>query len=173
MVEKLRKLIEERGLTQTAVETAAHLSANRISKWAGGQGEPTARQALRLAQIFGVPVAYLIDDSLDDLPEPPPPLSDDERAVLELFQALELGRKEALRRLASPVVSDAAGPPRSPAEPPAPEPTRPPHGGKRRVVAIQDFTDVDHAAEERKNRPPARKKKGNAGAGKGGEKLKG
>lgn len=40
------------------------LAANRISKWASGQGEPTGRQYLRMARVLGVPVEYLIDDEM-------------------------------------------------------------------------------------------------------------
>lgn len=144
MVSKIRKLIEERGLTQGAVETAAHLPANRISKWAGGQGEPTARQALRLAQILGVPVGYLIDDAIDALPEPPPALSEDEQAVLELFQALELNRKEALRRLASPVPPKADEGETKPRKVPG---------------SVREFTQGDDAEVARENRAAAEKRR--------------
>lgn len=98
MVEKLQNLIVDRGLTQTVFEPMAGLPENRISKWAGGQGEPTARQALRMARQLGVSVEYLIDDQLDRDPGAPSvPLSLQDQMILEAYRAF--GFQEAWRRL--------------------------------------------------------------------------
>jgi transcriptional regulator with XRE-family HTH domain len=67
-VKKLIRLIERRGATQGEVEVAVKLPQGRISKWLGGQGEPSLRQGLRLARWFGVPLEWLADDTLDELP---------------------------------------------------------------------------------------------------------
>ena len=84
------------GLTQTGFEAMVGLPPNRISKWAGGQGEPTARQALRMARKLGVSVEFLADDNAD---EPPVPVKMDEaeRKVWEIVNLI--GPEMAWERL--------------------------------------------------------------------------
>lgn len=95
MVEKLDLALDERGWTQSAFEQAALLSANRISKWKNGTGEPTAKQALRMARLLDLPLEYLIDD---DQAEPGGmPVSEREKQVWEAIRTL--GVDEAWRRL--------------------------------------------------------------------------
>jgi transcriptional regulator with XRE-family HTH domain len=99
MLDKIERLIEERGLTQTAVEGMAGLAGNRISRWKGGMGEPTARQALRMARILGVSIEYLVNDEVDD-PGSASELSDEERFVLDAMRDYGLSSAEAVRGLA-------------------------------------------------------------------------
>jgi transcriptional regulator with XRE-family HTH domain len=95
---KIRHLIRSRGMSQAELEVAAALPRNRVAKWMSGQGEPTARQAGRIAGVLGVPVAYLVDDRQD---EPPIDATHPELdALLSLVQAL--GIDEARRRLLWP-----------------------------------------------------------------------
>jgi transcriptional regulator with XRE-family HTH domain len=95
-IEKVIRLIEQRGTTQGEVETAVRLPQGRISKWSSGQGEPSLRQGLRLARWFAVPVEWLADDTLDELP--PEEVSSDLLRTITAIIAL-LGAREALRRL--------------------------------------------------------------------------
>jgi transcriptional regulator with XRE-family HTH domain len=81
MLQKLDDLIQEKGLDQDELEQLAGLAKNRISKWKGGQGEPTASQALRMSRVLDVPLLYLVDDELNDVP--PPDLTTDERFLIE------------------------------------------------------------------------------------------
>jgi transcriptional regulator with XRE-family HTH domain len=122
---KIEKLLRAKGWKQNAFEKAAVLAENRLSKWKDGQGEPTLRQASRMARLLGVPLEYLADDELED-PPAGPGLTDDERAILDLYRALGLDRAEGLRRLATPSAPGgqmAAGParPSSPREGTGPE----------------------------------------------------
>lgn len=105
MIEKLSKILSEKGITQQAFEAQAALPKNRISKWKDDQGEPSARQALRISQLLDVDVAWLISDDGPDEPPTPPDIPDDETQVLTLYRALGLDRDEALRRLATPTGS--------------------------------------------------------------------
>lgn len=119
MYEKLESAWEARGMTQDAVERAVGLPKGRISKWKNGQGAPKAVQALYLARYFGLPVEYLIDDARDD-PASVAPLTDDERAVLDLFRALGLAKDVALRALARAIAApQAARAPLGAAAPPS------------------------------------------------------
>jgi transcriptional regulator with XRE-family HTH domain len=95
-VQKLIRLIEQRSMTQGEVETAVRLPQGRISKWVAGQGEPSLRQGLRLARWFTVPVEWLADDTLDELPIEE--VSGDLLRTITAIIAL-LGAQEALRRL--------------------------------------------------------------------------
>ena len=89
IIEKLEILIQERGFTQGEVERLAGLAASRISKWKDGRGEPTARQALRLARLLDVPMEYLVDD-LAEGPAQQPHLTDAELRAVEITRALGL-----------------------------------------------------------------------------------
>lgn len=106
MIEKIERLLAARDMTQASLEQLVGLSVNRISKWKSGIGEPTARQALRIAEVFGVSVGWLISEDDHGNPVVADGLNEDERAVLDVFRALKLERHEAIRRLAlTPVTS--------------------------------------------------------------------
>lgn len=93
MVDKLVRRLEQQGYTQAGFELATGLTKNRIAKWKAGQGEPTARQALRMARLLAVPLEWLVDDSVDDGGG----LSPEEQALLA--EARRVGLEEARRRL--------------------------------------------------------------------------
>jgi transcriptional regulator with XRE-family HTH domain len=61
-IEKIERALIERGLTQGALERAALLPENKLSKWKAG-GEPSLSQGLRIARILDVPLAWLADDA--------------------------------------------------------------------------------------------------------------
>jgi transcriptional regulator with XRE-family HTH domain len=102
-VKKLIRLIERRGTTQGDVEVAVKLPQGRISKWLGGQGEPSLRQGLRLARWFAVPLEWLADDEMDELP---PEEADNGRLRTIAAILAFLGPREALRRLLVPPGGD-------------------------------------------------------------------
>lgn len=68
MVQKIKSLIDEKGLQQVDFEPLAGLPKGRFSKWLNGQGEPTARQAFEMARVLNVPVDFLLDDEQDKAP---------------------------------------------------------------------------------------------------------
>lgn len=102
--EKISWLCRERGLTQKRVGELAALPENRISKWLDGQGEPTARQALRLARVLSVPLEWLADDAQEVPPPASDGLDDDDRMVLRQWKhyrnRIGLTAEEAIDRLA-------------------------------------------------------------------------
>lgn len=100
MIEKIDDLLRKKGMSQAALERSALLSANRISKWKDEKGEPTGRQALRIARLLDVPVEYLLDD---DMEEPPAleRLSPAEERAVEMVRALGLGVQDVIRGLSS------------------------------------------------------------------------
>jgi transcriptional regulator with XRE-family HTH domain len=96
MVEKIRKLIDDQGMTQTAFEVMAGLPQARISKWASGRGEPTLSQAFRMARALDVPLDYLADDAMEVIPAIPE-LTETEMLLLAVAKD-EGGASEMLRR---------------------------------------------------------------------------
>lgn len=95
MVEKLVRLLEDRGISQAAFERSTLLSANRISKWKGGTGEATASEALRIARALRVSFEWLADDAAEWPPREE--ITADEARLLWAIRALRLDAEEALR----------------------------------------------------------------------------
>jgi transcriptional regulator with XRE-family HTH domain len=94
IIERIVVLVKRRGYTQEQFEAMVGLSRNRISKWVGGHGEPTARQLWRMAAALGVTADYFL--SLKPVPE-----GHGGHTKLDLVFNLcrELGADEAFRRL--------------------------------------------------------------------------
>jgi transcriptional regulator with XRE-family HTH domain len=130
--EKIAWLCRERGLTQKRVGELATLPENRISKWLDGQGEPTARQALRLSRVLEIPLDWLIDDE-QDVPPPPPDLSIPEQRAVEMVRALRLGKEEVIRRLSGEMAATT---------PALPDPSV--EVGGHRSLRVRDRTDELH-----------------------------
>lgn len=91
---KLMDLCEARGWDQS--EFARRLGAPKttVSKWFAGK-PPTLRYALRVAKLFGRPLDWLADDTIDD---PPTGLSEIEQRILWLAEVV--GYDDAAKRLA-------------------------------------------------------------------------
>lgn len=103
--EKFNQLYAARRLSQVKLAEALDnkVSQGTVGNWLHGT-YPRLHEAWMLAQFFGVPLDYLADDSLDEIPQPiESTLSDDDRAILEAYRDLRLkhGLKlgEALIRL--------------------------------------------------------------------------
>lgn len=75
----------------------ADLPPNRVSKWKSGQGEPTARQALRIARVLRVPLEWLADEEAGDEPTALPGLSPDEAVMLDVIRDSGLTRRDVTR----------------------------------------------------------------------------
>ena len=94
--EKLDKLCSARGWSQAHIVRAmGNVSRSTVSNWFSGLRTPDLSAALQLAKLFEVPLEYLADDTLDEVPAPE--LSDQDRKILEMARALPA--EEALRRL--------------------------------------------------------------------------
>lgn len=93
---KLKRLCEARGWEQSELNRRAGslVSKSAMSNYFSGATKPTIDVAFAFAKALEVPIAYLADDSLDELPPAPDP---DERRLL--FLANDMGMDEAFRRL--------------------------------------------------------------------------
>jgi transcriptional regulator with XRE-family HTH domain len=104
--EKLQKLCDEQGLdSQRDLARLAKLSKSSVSRWVNGETRPRMLQALMLARALKVPLEYLIDDAMEEVPAVLPP---DEQFVLRVYRNLKadpaqrLDEDEAQRRLSRP-----------------------------------------------------------------------
>jgi transcriptional regulator with XRE-family HTH domain len=83
---RIKKLRKERGMTQAELARELDISASSIGMYEQGRREPDKEMFLRLSRYFGVPVEYLMDDSVQ-LDEP-----------MEVKDFIEKVRRELLER---------------------------------------------------------------------------
>ena len=75
--EKLAALRKGRGLSQEALAEQLGVSRQAVSRWEQGSAQPDAGNLFQLSRLFQVSADYLLDDSLDRLPQPAaPPAAD-------------------------------------------------------------------------------------------------
>jgi transcriptional regulator with XRE-family HTH domain len=112
MIDRVDRILAERGIDQDDFERLAKLPTNRFSKWKRGTGADSvsARYALSMARVLGVSVEWLIDDEAPDEAVESDGLTADERDILNVIRRAGLGKVEALARL-------ALSPPARPATP--------------------------------------------------------
>lgn len=67
-----------------------------MSRWLDNEHLPYTPKLLRIAALFGVSVDYLTDDVQDD--SPAPELKADEREILCVIRASDLGYQEVVRQ---------------------------------------------------------------------------
>ena len=101
-VEKVKKLMTERGLNQSDLAAMIGVSRQKMSLYLDGKAGLKPYQLLRMARGLGVDLEYLVDDAMTD-PRPSAFLADDERAVLEVYRALrpQLDQTKAIRALSA------------------------------------------------------------------------
>lgn len=64
--QRIQQLREERGLSQRELAAQLCISFSRISRYEAGEREVPIRTLMRLAQIFGVPVDFLLPEAAAD-----------------------------------------------------------------------------------------------------------
>ena len=93
--DKIEKLTASKGIKKKQIAEAMGAHATRISDWISGKWQPDLGQALRLARFLSVPLDYLADDSMDELPTPD--VLPEEMKLIEMARVV--GIEEARRRL--------------------------------------------------------------------------
>ena len=63
MYKKYEKLLEERGETSYQVSKATGVGQNTLSNWKTGRSQPKVDKLQKIADHFGVPVSYFLEDS--------------------------------------------------------------------------------------------------------------
>jgi DNA-binding Xre family transcriptional regulator len=102
VIQKIEKMLAEKKVSQAALEREAMLSENRIAKLKESDGRLLkAWEALRIAKALGVPLEWLVDDEVQDLPAPAPQLTEPER-IAALIVRQEGYDPETVYRLLRP-----------------------------------------------------------------------
>lgn len=68
--EKLVTLRKGRGLSQEALAEQLGVSRQAVSRWEGGSAQPDAGNLFQLSRLLQVSADYLLDDALDQPPQP-------------------------------------------------------------------------------------------------------
>ena len=63
MYKKYEKLLEERGETSYQVSKATGVGQNTLSNWKTGRSQPKVDKLQKIADHFGVPVSYFLENS--------------------------------------------------------------------------------------------------------------
>ena len=99
---RLRECRENANLSQKYVAITLGISSPSVANWERGKTNPTKENIVRLADLYGVSVDYLLgrtDDvnGIADDEVSSPLLSEDEMVLLERYRALSDEDKELLR----------------------------------------------------------------------------
>jgi transcriptional regulator with XRE-family HTH domain len=116
--DKVMRLLEARGVEQQWLAARLGVQKSRITNWKNGVGEPTGSQLLQIARELGTSIEYLADPALDA--PPPPPITADQRYILDVVHDLNITRSETVRRLSTPILSRVATPSTVERTPPKP-----------------------------------------------------
>lgn len=65
--EKLTYFRKQKGLTQSDLAEALHVSRQAISRWEVGTAVPSTDNLKVLSTLYGVPIDYLLNDNTDDV----------------------------------------------------------------------------------------------------------
>ena len=105
---RIRELRKRAKLSQTQLGEAVGLHQTQIGNLENGSRNLTIEWARRIAKVLDVTVADLLGEQ-----DNPDRLTDEERALLQLFRAAQPAQREMISRVAEPLA------PFSGAEPPA------------------------------------------------------
>ena len=101
---KLKKLCEARGFTnQRKLAADLDVSKSTLGRWLSGESIPDIEEAWRLSRLLGVSLDFLANDEVE---EPAPGLSDEQRQVL--WAAEQVGYGLAVKRIMQAPESKAA-----------------------------------------------------------------
>jgi transcriptional regulator with XRE-family HTH domain len=71
--EKLNRRLVELGWNDTRLAKEAGASKSAVGKWTNGESLPRVDFAYKVAKAVGLPIDYLVDDEMAEVPEEPPP----------------------------------------------------------------------------------------------------
>ena len=84
---KLACLRKREGLSQAEVSEKLDVSRQAVTKWETGTSRPSIENLQSLSRLYNVPLEYLLDESVDELPAPAAPAA--ERAPEQKVQKKE------------------------------------------------------------------------------------
>jgi transcriptional regulator with XRE-family HTH domain len=96
--QKLTRVIDEANLSdREAAKRLGNVSPTTVARWKSGETEPKLSDIALIARLFKLPMVYLADDSLDEVPGSG--MTADEEQLLKTSRALNGGAAEAIRRI--------------------------------------------------------------------------
>jgi transcriptional regulator with XRE-family HTH domain len=102
--QKLNRLCRLREFSNRKLaELVGEISRSKAGAWRTGSNVPNLKELIRLAELFGVSVEYLVHDEIEEYW--PDGLAPDERTVLKVYRARKamgkLSEEEAIARLSA------------------------------------------------------------------------
>jgi transcriptional regulator with XRE-family HTH domain len=88
--EKVEALREDRGISVRETARRVGVTANTVGRWIAGAVQPRLDEAARVAEFFGVPLAYLAYEQTAEIAGK---LADDESAVIRTYRSLKRRQK--------------------------------------------------------------------------------
>lgn len=103
---RLRKLFESSGLTQSDICKQTNINKGALSSYLSGRYFPKQKSLEKLANIFGVPIEYLMGLSDDaGTPSSDSSLTDGEQQIVSSFRQLNEEGRERLLNYADDLVA--------------------------------------------------------------------
>ena len=91
MLNKILKMLEDRGLQQRDLTDALGMSQQLFTDWKAGRSASYKKYLPQIAAFFGVTVDYLLSDAMEEPEKGAPPaqqLSEDEQKLLDTYRSL-------------------------------------------------------------------------------------
>lgn len=98
IMNRIKELREQKKITQVRLSIELEVSQETISAYEMGKYYPSAKSLIKLRQIFGVPIDYILglsDNKYESFHSSD--LSQDENYLLQLYKNLDLNGKERLQ----------------------------------------------------------------------------
>lgn len=101
---KIRYCREINKMSQKYVALSVGVSAPMVSQWESGIKEPSRENIIKLADLFGVTIDFLLDHSPSG---PDPAITPEERQLLQAFRQLNRAGRDLLIAAADTYLSQA------------------------------------------------------------------
>lgn len=101
---KIRQCLDKQKMKQADLAGAIGVAPSRISQWSQGTGLPNCYQIRKIAQVLGVTMDYLTDDTTEDPSVIPSmnKISESEAELVNTVRRMCGGAEEAMRRILNP-----------------------------------------------------------------------
>ncbi len=113
MVKNLRKLRTSRGISQQQLANVIGTSQQSINKYENHSVEPDIRTLMKLADLFGTTVDYLVGyvpHSAGEAPIDAPDLSDEESTLVRNYRRLSQEEQDSIRLVVKNYLKNQATP---------------------------------------------------------------
>lgn len=99
---RIKEIREERGITQRKLAEMLSTDQTNISRWERGQNEPSYTFVVKLAEVLGVSIGYLVGTEDEEgapvvVKHITEDLSPSERELLDAFRSLGPFEQESIR----------------------------------------------------------------------------